>query len=58
MRSTHDHEDRVRYWLTDTVGNTLIPAVETTDVIRNTDSKQVTRNMGRYFQHNFMLFTT
>ena len=20
MRSTHDHEDRVRYWLTDAVG--------------------------------------
>ena len=20
MRSTHDHEDRVRFWLTDTVG--------------------------------------
>ena len=23
MRSTHDHEDRVRYWLTDAVGHEL-----------------------------------
>ena len=25
MRSTHDHEDRVRYWLTDAVGGQPIP---------------------------------
>ena len=36
--------------------HTLLPAIETTDVIRNTENKQVERNMGRYFQHNFMLF--
>ena len=36
----------------------LLPAIETTDVIRNTEIKQVKRNIGRYFQHNFMLFTT
>ena len=38
--------------------HTLLPAIETTDVIGNTDDKQVKRNMGRYFQHNFMLFMT
>ena len=32
--------------------HTLLPAIETTDVIRNTENKQVKRNMGRYFQHN------
>ena len=36
--------------------HTLLPAIETTDVIGNTDDKQVKRNVGRYFQHNFMLF--
>ena len=36
--------------------HTLLPAIETTDVISNTEDKQIKRDMGRYFQHIFMLF--
>ena len=36
--------------------HTLLPAIEPTNVIRNTENKQVQRNMSRYFQHIFMLF--
>ena len=35
---------------------TLLPALETTNVIGNTENKQDKRNMSRYFQHSFMLF--
>ena len=35
----------------------LLPAIETTDVIGNTDNKQVKRNMSEYFQRMFMLFS-
>ena len=29
MRSTHDHEDRVRYWLTDAEGGGLLMTMKT-----------------------------
>ena len=37
--------------------HTLLPAIETTDVIGNTDNKQVKRNMSKYFQRMFMLIS-
>ena len=37
--------------------HTLLPAIGTTDVIGNTDNKQVKRNMSKYFQRMFMLFS-
>ena len=36
--------------------HTLLPAIETTDAIGNTENKQVKRNMSKYFQRMFMLF--
>ena len=36
---------------------TPLPAIETTDVIRNTENKQVKRNMSKYFQRMFMLIS-
>ena len=35
----------------------LLPAIETTDVIGNTENKQVKRNMSKYFQRMFMLIS-
>ena len=35
--------------------HTLFPDIETTDVIRNTENKQVKRNMGRYYQQKRLL---
>ena len=37
--------------------HTLLPAIETTDAIGNTENKQVKRNMRKYFQRIFMLFS-
>ena len=37
--------------------HTLLPAIETTDAIGNTENKQVKRNMSKYFQHMFMLIS-
>ena len=37
--------------------HTLLPAIETTDVIGNTENKQVKRNMSKYFQRMFMLIS-
>ena len=37
--------------------HTLLPAIETTDAIGNTENKQVKRNMGMYFQRMFMLIS-
>ena len=37
--------------------HTLLPAIETTDAIGNTENKQVKRNMSKYFQRLFMLFS-
>ena len=37
--------------------HTLLPAIETTDAIGNTENKQVKRNMSKYFQRMFMLFS-
>ena len=39
------------------VVHTLLPAIETTDVIGNTENKQVKRNMSTYFQRMFMLIS-
>ena len=37
--------------------HTLLPAIETTDVIGNTENKQVKRNMSKYFQRMLMLIS-
>ena len=37
--------------------HTLLPAIETTDVIGNTKNKQVKRNMSKYFQRMFILIS-
>ena len=37
--------------------HTLLPAIETTDAIGNTENKQVKRNMSKYFQRMFMLIS-
>ena len=37
--------------------HTLLPAIETTAVIGNTENKQVKRNMSKYFQRMFMLIS-
>ena len=39
------------------LSHTLLPAIETTDVIGNTDNKQVKRNMSKYFQRMFLLIS-
>ena len=36
---------------------TLLPAIDTTDVIGNTENKQVKRNTSKYFQRMFMLIS-
>ena len=41
----------------DTYKHTLLPAIETTDAIGNTENKQVKRNMSKYFQRIFMLIS-
>ena len=38
--------------------HTLLPAIQTTDVIGNTENKQVKRNMSKYFQRMFMLISS
>ena len=35
----------------------LLPTIETTDAIGNTENKQVKRNMSKYFQRMFMLIS-
>ena len=37
--------------------HTLLPAIETTDAIGNTENKQVKRNMSKYFQRMLMLIS-
>ena len=37
--------------------HTLLPAIETTDAIGNTENKQVKRNMSKYIQRMFMLIS-
>ena len=37
--------------------HTLLPAIETTDAIGNTENKQVKRNISKYFQRMFMLIS-